>query len=152
VFFDYNNCYFVFFFANSPMDSTALRISIGNIQTVVFDWSELMSLTDCSVLRCSAPGALANISAAFLRFSDANSSPSDVIILDLFSLSASACFQIVLLRSCGIIISLSSTERTLTHRTSDFLSTISLILVLASALLTRSWSSSNCHTIFLMVV
>jgi hypothetical protein len=90
--------------------------------------------------------------AAFLRFSALTNSHSEVIIFALFSLSASACFQIVLFKSSGILISLSSTDRISTPHESDFVSTIFLILSAASSLLARSSSSSNCHTIFLIVV
>jgi hypothetical protein len=107
---------------------------------------------DCKVLKCSAPGAFANISAAFFKFSDDCNSHSDVMIFALFSLSASACFHIVLFKLSGRFISLSSTDNTSTHRLSDFSSTISLIFLLASSLFANNSSSSNCHTIFLIVV
>lgn len=35
--------------------SNALSTSRGVAKTTVFDWSELRSLSDCSVLRCRAP-------------------------------------------------------------------------------------------------
>jgi len=130
----------------------AFITSIGIIHTVVFDTSELISFIDCNVLRCKAHGAVASISAAFFKFSDDANSHSEVIIFALFSLSASACFHIVLFRSSGILISFISTDITSIHRDSDFSSTIFLISALASSLFASNSSSSNFHTIFLIVV
>ena len=90
-------------------------------------YNEIKSLIDCNVLKCKAPGASASITAAFLRFSALANSHSEVIILALFSLSASACLPIVLCKSAGMMISLSSTESTSTPQESDFSSTIALI-------------------------
>jgi len=44
----------------------------------------------CNVLRCSAPGALAKLLAAFAILVDAITSPAALMITALFSLSASA--------------------------------------------------------------
>jgi hypothetical protein len=78
------------------------------------------------------------VAAAFLKFSAALTSHSEEMILALLSLSASACFQIVLFNSSGRAMSLNSTDKTSTHRLSDFSSTICLILLLASSLFSNN--------------
>ncbi len=53
---------------------------MGIMYATVFDWSEDMSLIDWSVRKWSAPGVDASIAAAFAIFSDAASSPSEVMM------------------------------------------------------------------------
>ncbi len=109
-------------------------------------------MIDWSVRRWRAPGVPERTPAASESILEARSSPSASIILARFSRSASACLPIVRLRPSGRLRSLSSTEWILTHQLSDFSSTIALIFSLASFLFARSSSSSNCPTIFRIVV
>ena len=118
----------------------------------MFDWSDDKSLTDCKVLKCSAPSEPAKILAALAIFVAAITSPSALIITALFSLSASACLAIVLFISSGKITSFKSILSTPIPHGSDALSTISLILFDTSSRLLNSSSKSTSPTAFLIVV
>src|SRR3989344_1774859 len=67
------------YFCSRFQRSNARSTSSGTAKTIVFDSSDETSLMVVRVRRWSAPGDEASISAAFLRFSAAPSSPSDLM-------------------------------------------------------------------------
>ena len=128
--------------------------------TKIIFWlgSVLMSAIVDSVLKLNAVGSFPSICAAFARFSAALISPSDLMIVALLSLSASACFAITLFIVSGSSISCIFTSMTSMPQGSVALSTIFLMssatcslfdsIVSRSAFPTASLSAAlaNCET------
>lgn len=139
-------CYFL---ANPLIAS---RTSIGTAKTMVLLASLEMSLMLLSVRRWRAPGDLASLVAASARFWLAMSSPSLLIIVALFSRSASACLAMVLTILSGSSISLSSTVWTSIPQSVACLSTIERILVAIFSLWLRSSSRVASEATRRMVV
>ena len=97
------NIFQIYFLPILDKPFIASKASTGNAKITVLDWSLLKSFNVANVLKCKAPGVLPITAAAFAKFSEASTSPSDFVITACFSLSASATRDITLFNSYWFI-------------------------------------------------